>query len=84
MFLSDTKYPGIISEDNEHVLRNHNILDETDHSFLMPFRSKHQTDFSVFEKRLWVYAEEIISIQRNPEGGFFFFFNLQMKIKKIH
>lgn len=51
-FLTDTEHPDIIPEDNEHVLRNHNILDETDHSFLMHFWSEHQTVCSVLVKCL--------------------------------
>lgn len=83
MFLTDTEHPDIIPEDNEHVLRNHNILDETDYSFLMHFWSEHQTVCSVLVKCLWMYAEQIISIQKTPEEVFFFnfFSNLQMEEK---
>ena len=74
LFPTDTEYPDIIPEANEHVSRNHNVLDETDHSFLMHIWSRHQTVFSVLEKSIWMYPEEIMSIQKNSEGGYFFFF----------
>lgn len=59
-----SEYPDVIPQDNERVSKNHNILDETDHSFLTHIWSKHQTVHSVLEKHFWIYAERIISINK--------------------
>lgn len=59
-----SEYPDVIPQDNERVSKNHNILDETDHSFLTHIWSKHQTVHSVLEKHFWIYAERTISINK--------------------